>query len=286
MFPEQTPASLVAMLQEQADQIETPCGDGTMAWWRWGQGPALLLLHGGHGSWTHWIRNVPYLAERWSVVAPDMPGFGDSASPPDPTDPMSLANVLARGLDDVFPGNGPIIIVGFSFGSIIAGHLARLRPDRTAHLVLVGASGLGLTRPSLEPLKSWRRLETQEERYEAHRANLAILMFHDSSRIDTLALHLQAENTSRARIDSPTISRTDTLRRCLYELTVPISGIWGEADATSGKFLDERRNLIRAVDPGSNFVVIPDAGHWVQYEAPEAFNRALAEMLNISRPSS
>jgi pimeloyl-ACP methyl ester carboxylesterase len=268
------------MLQQQADQIYTPCGGGSMVWRRWGQGPSLLLLHGGHGSWTHWIRNIPYLAERWSVVAPDMPGYGESASPPDPTDPVSLAEVLSRGLDHAFPGDAPIVIIGFSFGSIIAGHLARLQPDRAVHLVLVGASGLGLTRPSIAPLRSWRRLETQAERYEAHRMNLAILMFRDPHRIDSLALHLQAENTGRARIDSSTISRTDTLRHCLYELTVPISGIWGEADATSGEFLDERRNLLRAVDPGANFVVIPDAGHWVQYEAPDTFNLALAEVLS------
>ena len=254
-----------------------------MVWYRWGHGPALLLLHGGHGSWTHWIRNIPSLARHWSVAVPDMPGYGESASPPDRTAPESLADALARGLDSVLPGGGQIAIAGFSFGSIIAGHLALLRPDRIGQLTLVGASGLGLTRPNLEPLRSWRRLETQEERYEAHRTNLAILMLRDPARIDALALHLQSENTIRTRIDSPTISRTDTLRRCLRKLKVPLSGIWGEADATTGKFMAERRDLLRAIDPYSDFVTIPNAGHWVQYEAPDAFNDALEEVLSKGR---
>ena len=73
------------------------------------------------------------------------------------------------------------------------------------------------------------------------------------------------------------------MRRCLRKLKVPLSGIWGEADATTGKFMAERRDLLRAIDPYSDFVTIPNAGHWVQYEAPDAFNDALEEVLSKGR---
>ncbi len=280
----ETPAAIVTELERRAQRIETPCGEGSLLWRRWGVGAPLVLLHGGHGSWTHWIRNIPFFAETRCVAVPDMPGYGESAVPPDPEDPESIAQALAVGLNDVLLDDADVALAGFSFGGIIAGHLARLRPDRVARVVLVGAGGLGLPRPSLEPLKSWRRLETEAERAEAHRTNLQILMLRDPDAVDALALHLQSENTARTNINSPAISKTDTLRRCLHELRVPLAGIWGEADATAGEFLDARRELLRSIDPEAEFVVVPNAGHWVQYEAAAAFNAALKSILDSHRP--
>ncbi|HEV2100696.1 MAG TPA: alpha/beta fold hydrolase, partial [Stellaceae bacterium] len=68
----------------EARRIETPCGDGAMAWRVWGSGPPLVLLHGGYGSWMHWIRNVLPLSRLFTVVACDLPGLGESATPPEP----------------------------------------------------------------------------------------------------------------------------------------------------------------------------------------------------------
>src|SRR3546814_6277896 len=48
------------------------CGDGQMVWRLWGEGPPLVLLHGGSGSWTHWFRNIPALARRYRVIAADL----------------------------------------------------------------------------------------------------------------------------------------------------------------------------------------------------------------------
>ena len=279
----QAPQTIVAGLNAKAERFETPCGDGTMVWRVWGQGPALVLLHGGHGSWTHWIRNIAFFAERHRVAVPDMPGYGESALPQDPDDPESIARPLAEGLHTIFPERQPVAVVGFSFGGIIAGHLARLRPDCVSRVVLVGAGGLGLPRPTIETLKSWRRMKTDEERREAHRRNLQILMLHDPASIDDLALHLQAENTARTHINSPAISRTDTLRRCLYELRIPVAGIWGERDATTGELLEARRELLRDVDAEAEFTIIPRAGHWAQYEAADEFNACLEEILASGR---
>ena len=58
--------ALVAGVDAEGQRIETPCGDGSLVWRVWGSGPPLILLHGGYGSWTHWIRNVP--VDRKSVV--------------------------------------------------------------------------------------------------------------------------------------------------------------------------------------------------------------------------
>ena len=60
-----------------------------------GSGPPLVLLHGGYGSWMHWIRNVGPLARQFTVIAPDMPGLGDSATPPEPWTPTAAGCVTS-----------------------------------------------------------------------------------------------------------------------------------------------------------------------------------------------
>lgn len=73
----------VARLERAARRHDVPCGDGVMVWRSWGEGLPVVLLHGGSGSWTHWVRNITALvgAGRRAWI-PDLPGFGDSARPP------------------------------------------------------------------------------------------------------------------------------------------------------------------------------------------------------------
>ena len=98
---EPTPEDIVAAIEAKAGRIETPCGDGVMVWRSWGDGPALVLLHGAFGSWNHWIRNILPLAERFRVLVPDMPGYGASAMPPLPYSPESLGEIIAAGIETV-----------------------------------------------------------------------------------------------------------------------------------------------------------------------------------------
>jgi len=79
------PAQVLA-LEQQARRETTPCGAGDMVWHTWGTPrdgvPPLVLLHGGSGSWTHWVRNIADLVDAGRELwIPDLPGFGDSASP-------------------------------------------------------------------------------------------------------------------------------------------------------------------------------------------------------------
>jgi 2-hydroxy-6-oxonona-2,4-dienedioate hydrolase len=142
----------------------------------------------------------------------------------------------------------------------------------------VGAAGLGLPRRPMD-LVSWRHLTTEAERREAHRENVAILMLWDRSTIDTVAVELQDRSTGRARVNSRRISRMPILREALEKSTVPLAGIWGEHDATAEPYLDERRNLLERLRPGLPFAVLPNAGHWVQYEKADEFNATLMWVL-------
>jgi 2-hydroxy-6-oxonona-2,4-dienedioate hydrolase len=273
----------VERIERSGTLRRSPLQGGQMVWRVFGSGPALLLLHGGHGSWTHWIRNVANLATNHRLLVPDMPGYGDSDRPASLEGPDEMAAMLAAGLDEILGPGESLALAGFSFGAIVAGHLARLWPERVQRLVLIGAGGLGLRRPPMAELVNWRAIEDPAEHAAAHRTNLSILMIHDPQRIDPLAVHLQSENARRTRFRSRTISLTPTLRDCLAATRMPLAGIWGEQDATARGRLDERCLLLRSFDPEAEFEIIEAAGHWVQYEAPDAFNSTLRRILGRGR---
>jgi pimeloyl-ACP methyl ester carboxylesterase len=261
----------------EARRVETRCGNGHMVWHVWGDGPALALLHGGYGSWTHWIRNVIHLSRTFTVAAPDLPGLGESAMPPEPHTAEGLASIVVEGLELVFPELGGLHIAGFSFGGVLGGHVAAQLGDRVRGFTIVGSNGLGLVR---QPT-ALRRLPDNAAEAEAlavARHNLAALMITDPAKIDELAVYIQAQNAPRGRVKSRRFSRAETLARALPLIKARIDGIWGERDATAYPHLDDRARALRNVQPDARFEVIPGAGHWVQYEAAHKFNRLLADI--------
>jgi len=269
--------AIVEGVAAEAQRIETPCGDGGMVWRIWGSGPPLVLFHGGYGSWTHWIRNVLVLAREFTVIAPDLPGLGESATPPEPHTAEGLAAILVEGLDIVLPKDVAPHIAGFSFGGVLGGHVAAQLGDRLRALTIVGSNGLGLVRQptTLERVPAGAPVA---EALAIHRHNLGVLMIADPSKIDELAVYIQSQNAPRGRVRSRRFSRTDTLARVLPLVKARLDGIWGERDATARSHLEERARVVRSFQPGARFEVIAGAGHWAQYEAADRFNQVLAEI--------
>jgi len=273
-------AALPATIAARAAIRRTPCGAGSMLWHIWGEGPPLALLHGGYGSWTHWIRNVePLAGAGHRVLAADLPGLGDSAMPPEPYDARSIAVIVAEGLAALLAPEERVDIAGFSFGGLIGGHAAETMGERVRNLVLCGAGGLGIPRHARIELVNWHMFRGKEKQRAAHRDNLAILMIADPARIDPLAVELQVANAERARTKSRPLSRVPSLRDALPRISARLHGIWGEHDVTAQGTLDEHARLLRSFQPEASFTVIEGAGHWVQYEAAERFNGVLAALL-------
>lgn len=268
--------TFVEGIAAEAQRVETPCGDGTMVWRRWGSGPPLVLLHGGYGSWTHWVRNVLPLSRQFRVIAPDLPGLGDSATPPEPWSAAGLAAIIAQGLDIVVPHGERVHLAGFSFGGVIGGNVAAQLGDQVVGFTVVGSNGLGLER-SPTPLRRVAPDADQAEEFATHRYNLNQLMIADPDKIDELALYLQKTNHARARMRSRRFSRSGALVEALPRITARLDGIWGERDATAVPHLDERARILRSFQPKARFAVVPGAGHWVPYEAAERFNALIAE---------
>jgi 2-hydroxy-6-oxonona-2,4-dienedioate hydrolase len=275
IISEETKA-LVAGIAAEATRVESPCGDGTLVWRVWGGGPPLVLLHGGYGSWSHWVRNIPVLKERFTVIAADLPGLGDSATPPEPWTAEGLAAIVVAGLDIVLPKGEQPHMAGFSFGGVIGGVVAAQLGDRLKAFTVVGSNGLGLER-SPTPLERVAPDASEEQEFATHRYNLNQLMIHDPDKIDQLALWLQKTNHARARMRSRRFSRSGALVEALPKITARLDGIWGERDATAYPHVDERRRILQGVQPGARFTVVPGAGHWVQFEEADAFNRVITE---------
>jgi pimeloyl-ACP methyl ester carboxylesterase len=264
-------------LAAAAERYSVPCGDGQMVVRAWGAGPGLVLLHGGSGSWRHWAHNIPAFAGRYRVVAPDLPGLGDSASAPAPYTPASIGAIVAAGVDAVLGAAARYDLVGFSFGGLISSQVAVLHGTRLRSLTVVGAGAMGMPRAIVGLVKV--RSLAGAARVAAHRTNLERLMFGDAAKVDALALGIQEVSTRGTRTKSPQFASSTTLRDALAVAPTRVQGIWGERDATATPSPQARREVLRAVRPDIDFRIIPGAGHWVMYEAAETFNAMLAEML-------
>ncbi len=283
-----TPAGLPAELQNLAALAErrtTPCGAaGEMVWHIWGTAQPgvapLVLLHGGSGSWTHWVRNIdPLVAAGRQVWVPDLPGFGASALPEGGTDADALVAPLHEGLQRLMDGQR-VDLVGFSFGGMVAGMLLAAHPQLAQRLVLVGAPAMGVVPQRQVRLKAWRHLSDPVQQQEIHRHNLAALMLHDPQLIDGLALKLHVANMQHDRLPRRRLSSTDILARSLPGVPCPVHVVYGRHDALYRGYLDPLRAAYAAVVPDlQSFDLIDHAGHWVQFEQPQAFDAALLAAL-------
>lgn len=271
----------VETLRQRAERLQTPCGDGALVWHRWGPpgGPPVLLLHGGSGSWTHWVRNIAPLADAGHTVwVPDLPGFGDSAAPPDGHDADVLPGWLERGLQSLI-GDAPVALVGFSFGGLVAGLWARARPARVARLVLVGSPGLSAERLPPLDLRRWDDLPEGAARDAVHHHNLLQLMLAREASATPLAVALHAANVVRDRLRRRRLMLTDALVPVLPGLRCPVHGVWGAHDVLYLHRLPLIAQVMSRAPGFASLELVPRAGHWVAFEAADAFNAALLKAL-------
>ncbi|MEP6558697.1 MAG: alpha/beta fold hydrolase [Burkholderiales bacterium] len=268
-----------AALEAAATRIETPCGDSqSMVWHVWGTGKPVVLLHGGSGSWNHWVRNIAPLAlAGFQVLVPDLPGFGDSARPPNGHDADALPEWIEAGLSALV-GTQACELVGFSFGGMVAGFLAAQWPARARQLILVGAPAL-MDDPGRQlGLKMWKHLPLGAERDAAIQHNLLALML--SRTPEPLALALHEANLGRDRMPRRRLSKTDILRRTLAQVQCPVFGIWGALDALYRGRIEWVQQGLEAAPQFQSLTLIENAGHWVQFEEADSFNIALLRVLS------
>ena len=257
---------------------------GGMIWHAWGpeNAPTIVLLHGGSGSWTHWIRNIaPLVNDGYRVLAVDLPGFGDSDSPATGGDADALVEPLHAAWQHM-RNQHQSIFMGFSFGGMTAALWLAAYPQDAQALVMVGAPGFGLASPHRIPLKGWRHLPTQALQMQAHRHNLLGLMLHNEANLDDLAMRLHVLNVVRDRMTRRRLASTPVLVEAMPKIKCPVHVIFGEFDAFYLDRLPEVERMFKQLTPHLvSWQLIHGMGHWVQYENPAAFQLALKHTLSL-----
>jgi 2-hydroxy-6-oxonona-2,4-dienedioate hydrolase len=152
--------------------------------------------------------------------------------------------------------------------------------ERIGTLVLKGSSAGGPTNPVSENLIPWRNEPDSDRRRALHRHNLGVLMIADCARIDDQAVDLHAANAERTRLRSRPLHRTANLAAQLRAAPPQrLAALWGARDALLAGHDAERIALLRSFHPEAEVAIVPDTGHWLQYETPGPANSTLLGLL-------
>lgn len=249
-----------------------------------GAGPPVVLVHGlGGGRWS-WDANVAALAARHRVIAPDLPGHGQSDKPAIDYRMPTLAATLAGLLDAL--GIDRAALVGNSMGGLIALEAAIASPDRVSKLVLANAAGatrFPIERLPVDPRRfvglpiTIRPPEKIVEKYIRFLfvAEAGWPIDHSLAKTrETLARDdypAQANAFLRSAIgtfDSEASKHLDAIR-------CPTLVVWGDAD----RLLPKESPDVFAKIPGARLERLPNVGHVPQMEAPDRFNALVSAFL-------
>jgi pimeloyl-ACP methyl ester carboxylesterase len=262
--------------------METVEVDGLrVAYERAGTGPPLVLLHGyvGDGP-TTWRRQLDELSDEFTVVAWDAPGAGGSADPPESFGMAGYAGCLAGFVERL--GLDRPHVAGLSFGGALALELAHLHPAVPRTLVLASAyAGWGGSLPAdVAAQRLQQAFVLAELSPEAFVQTLLPTMFSEGTPpepVATFGASMLAFHPAGFRAMAR--ASAEDLRDVLPQVKVPTLLVHGDRDARAP--LPVARHLAASI-PGSTLVVLPDAGHVCNIEAPAAFNQAVRTFLHLA----
>lgn len=245
-----------------------------------GQGPALLLLHGGSGSRTHWLRCLPALSRSFEVTTLDLPGLGESATPPPGIADTDYMHWIADAIGLRF-GSTPPDMVGFSFGGTTTASVAAILARRgraPGRITLVSPSGFGTPKGrdiTLEKLSRNADPHSAEVRSATAR-NLGKWMFSVTPDPGDPVIDLHLRNVAAARFDTRPISHRDTTIGDLREAGSAVQVLLGRGDPLIFPSLDERAARLGRELPKARVTPL-DGGHWLAHESSDAVLRHLFE---------
>lgn len=252
-----------------------------------GAGPPLILLHGLGTSSATWGPTIRALADRFTVIAPDLAGHGQSSGAP----LRGSVEPLVKALDDLCAKLGleTAAVVGHSLGGLVAVRFALNHPDRVSHLVLVDAGGIGdemawllrlagiplLGKLVFGPSRLW--LKHFNDRLFVPPGNVdtnLLRSIHQSRTLHVTARFMRRAVGLSADLLGP-VESAYLLPR-LGEIAAPVLVLWGEQDRL---FPVEQLDSVRETCPLVEIRTFPDVGHWPYAEVPEGFNAALIDFL-------
>jgi pimeloyl-ACP methyl ester carboxylesterase len=255
-----------------------------------GQGSALILLHGYAETSLMWRPIMPLLAERSTVIAPDLPGIGDSAIPADGLDMKTAAlriHTLARSL-----GVQKAEVVGHDIGLMVAYAYAALFPAEVEKLVVMDAflPGVGGWEAVYNSPNIWHfrfNGPTPEALVQGRERTYFEYFWNDLAADKTRSLPEADRQTYTAAYSRPGRMRAawayfvsfqqaakDFAELSRTKLTMPVLSIAGEK--SMGDVLAQQMKLVAS---NVTSVVLKDTGHWVLEERPKETTEALVKFL-------
>lgn len=249
-----------------------------------GDGPeTVVLIHGFGGSTYSWRKNIDYLAERFTVVAVDIRGFGyTSRDPAAEYSPRGYATHISSFMDIL--GIRRPILVGHSMGGEVAMRIALQRPEDVAGLVLINSAGL--PNPERERVRDLPPIpppfNTSLVRVAGSEGVVRRILeqsTYNTSLIDRDAIKayrdpLDVEDAEAGLLRMVRTSIPSLNRGEIGRIVQPTLILWGAEDKLIS--LSEGEELARIIK-GSRFLSLAHAGHLLMEERPEDVNRLIAE---------
>ena len=274
-----------------------------MHWWTYGPEPEpgtplVVMVHGLRGT-HHGLEPIVEQLPGHRVVVPDLPGFGASTPMDGRHDVDGYAEVVTEFLDHL--GAGPVVLLGHSFGSLVAARVAARTPRLVDRLVLVNpiaTPALRGPRAVLSRLTSvyYAAAKRMPERFArvwlSHRwvvlaASRAMVRTRDPKvRRFVHDSHLQYFS----RFHSPALlsetfdaSVSGTVRDDAASIAAPTLLVAGESDEIAPA---SGQHALAAALADARLVVVPEVGHLIHYETPSAAAREIDAFLTTDAESS
>jgi pimeloyl-ACP methyl ester carboxylesterase len=256
-----------------------------------GDGPPVVFVHGISGNWQNWLENLPRFAQERRVIALDLPGFGESEDPVDPS--MSAYGRTVEALCDRLD-LGEIALVGNSMGGFISAETTIQFPDRVERLVLCSSAGITTSDLRREPVMAWGRAIAMGGTRSAAEVRMAILrprlrhavfslIVRHPSRIAPDILFEISKGAGRD-VFVPVLKEIldYDFRERLPDIRCPTLILWGARDSIiPSKDAYEYERLIPGTQP---VVMFDDTGHVPMIERPETFNSTVLEFIGGPAP--
>jgi len=257
-----------------------------------GAGPAVVLLHGLFVDHSSWSDVTKHLRDEFRLIAPDLPGFGESEKPPASRFPYGV-DAFAEAIADMYAGLalGRAAVVGHALGGAVALTLAARHPELVERLVLIDTLCYDA------PLDLHRRIALmpfigslvfkQLLGRAAFRAYVRDAMYAGSDRVPNQRIEHYYElfNSPAARGSALATLRSTVDTRSIVAHTTriqtPTLVVWGRRDKLYPAGLGQR--LAREIR-GAGFEVL-DGGHAVHEERPDRVAEILSQFLRAERPS-